>query len=134
MKLVELLHNEDPALMEMATLQPFETGLDYVLWIGRVGGQHGPRIKVSNTKGRWRENSNFTMIIDKDDPKVSKLTEKNVLIPSSELLRIKKWIKLNFDDLMLLWYMYEHSTIEARDEDTGQIIKMDDVFDRLQKV
>lgn len=134
MKLQELFVQIDHfPLVEMANLRSDETGLVHVIWIGRIGGQHGPRIKVSNVKGKWRENDNFVLSVDEKEPQL-KSNKDDVKIDKFDLEQIKKWIVLNYDDLMLLWYMFERNVSQAKDEDTELIFTMDDVFDRLKKV
>jgi hypothetical protein len=39
-------------IMEMANLQPADTGIDRVIWIGKGGNHSSLRIKVSNLKGK----------------------------------------------------------------------------------
>jgi len=134
MKLTEICTDVDNyPLFEMANLRPNETGLEYVIWIGRIGGQHGPRVKVSNIKGRWRETNYFVLSIDNKDPKLMSNPDA-VKIPNDDVKQVKKWIISNYDDLMLLWWMFERNASHVKDEDTGEVLSMDDVFDRLQKV
>ena len=116
MKLNELkIDNEDTILLapmnEMANLSSQDTGLSVVIWFGEVGGQHGPRIKVSNVKGKFAANDNFVMSVEKS-PRI--LTQKSVKLKKQELDDIIDWIKLNYDVLMKLWNAYENdeSTIE----------------------
>lgn len=90
-------------MMEMANLAPGDTGLSVVIWMGEVGGQHGPRIKASNVKGKF-SSDNFVINIDKE-PRV--LTPKSVKLKESEIEDIKDWIKLNYDALMDLWKHFE---------------------------
>jgi len=103
----ELLMTEEQILaapmMEMANLAPGDTGLSVVIWMGEVGGQHGPRIKASNVKGKF-SSDNFVINIDKE-PRV--LTPKSVKLKESEIEDIKDWIKLNYDALMDLWKHFE---------------------------
>jgi hypothetical protein len=91
-------------LTEMANLNPDNTGLKYVIWIGEIGGQHGPRIKVSNIKGKFAANDNFVMSIEKDPVN---LTPKFTKISTDDLEDVKDWIKLNYEVLIKLWKMYE---------------------------
>lgn len=109
MILVELKSDEQDAILlapmnEMANLVPSRTGLSVVIWFGEVGGQHGPRIKVSNVKGKFSKIDNFVVSVDKE-PKV--LTPKTVKISKDEIEDVFDWIKLNYDDLMKMWKMYE---------------------------
>ena len=131
MRLIEIVLNENPPLVEMANLYKEDTGLDYPLWIGRVEGQHGLRIKVSNIKGKWRENNNFVMDISQS-PQI--ITPHTCKLNKAEITKISKWIILNHDDLMILWWMFERGALVVQDEDTGLILNYDDIIDRLGKV
>ena len=109
MQLFELLPDDEQAILlapmvEMANLFPDETGLPVIIWFGEVGGQHGPRIKVSNVRGKFAAHDNFVMSVDKE-PRI--VTSKNVKLKKNEVDDIIDWIKLNYDDLMLMWKMYE---------------------------
>lgn len=108
MKLVQFLDEEDRILaepmLEMANLHPDDTGLHRVIWIGEVGGQHGPRIKVSNLKGKYSKSDNFVISVNKD-PIV--LTPKSMKISQDELDNILDWVKLNYSELMELWNAFE---------------------------
>lgn len=116
-------------LSEMANLPPARTGVNYIMWLGKVGGQHGPRIKVSNTKGRFDDASNFSITVSKQ-PKIA-TPPGSVGIPQHDLANIFRWIQLNYNDLMLLWQIYE----------TGNFIQLantvlDDatILSRLKKI
>lgn len=107
MKLTELLDEQvilAAPMNEMANLFPPSTGLSTIIWFGEVGGQHGPRIKVSNVKGKFALNDNFVISVGKE-PRV--LTPKAVKLKSADLNNVLDWVKLNYDDLMLMWNMYE---------------------------
>lgn len=91
-------------LSEMANLTTDDTGLNYVIWIGEIGGQHGPRVKVSNVKGKFASNDNFVISIDKNP---INLTPKFTKINNNDVEDVKDWIKLNYDILIKLWKMYE---------------------------
>ena len=109
MKLEQLFLDEEDTLLaspmcEMANLFPQTTGLQYAIWFGEVGGQHGPRIKVSNVKGKFAQNNNFVISVDKD-PRV--LTPKSMKIRQSELDDLFDWVKINYEDLMKMWKIYE---------------------------
>lgn len=99
---------------EMANLFPKSTGLDTIIWFGEVGGQHGPRIKVSNIKGKFALEDNFVISVSKD-PKV--LTPKSMKLKAEELQNVFDWVMLNYDDLILMWKMYE-----AGSDDPNEII------------
>jgi hypothetical protein len=111
MRLQELLDPEGWLLKqpinEMAGLPSKTTGLPYFLWIGKVGGQHGPRVKVSNKKGAFDENDNFVVSVGKP---AEVLTPKSVNIKSTELEQVLDWVTLNYDELMALYNMYETGT------------------------
>jgi len=108
MLLDELLMTEEQILaspmLEMASIPPSDTGLPTVVWMGKIGGMHGPRIKVSNKRGGFAEDDNFVINVDKD-PRV--LTPKSVKLKSSEVNEIEDWIKLNYDELLALWKHFE---------------------------
>lgn len=95
---------EADLMLEMANLHYDDTGIPYVMWLGEVGGQHGPRIKVSNVKGKFQTNNYFVITVDKDP---SVVTPKSMHLPPMELQNIIDWIMLNYDCLMRLWDMYE---------------------------
>lgn len=92
-------------MMEMANLSSKDTGLAYVIWFGEVGGHHGPRIKVSNVKGKFAVNDNFVISVD-PEPRI--LTPRSRKISQSDVDDICDWIKLNYDVLHKLWHAYEH--------------------------
>jgi hypothetical protein len=91
-------------MQEMANLASKTTGLPVVIWMGEIGGQHGPRIKASNLKGKFAAHDNFVLNVDKD-PQV--MTPKSVKLKADEVQDIKDWIKLNYDELMALWKHFE---------------------------
>ena len=118
MQLFELLPDDEHAILlapmvEMANIAPSRTGLQTVIWFGEVGGQYGPRIKVSNVKGKFAAHDNFVVAVDKE-PRI--LTNKSVRLRKDEVDDIIDWIKLNYDDLMLMWKAYESG------EDATEII------------
>ncbi|MCK9371218.1 hypothetical protein M0R04_15000 [Candidatus Dojkabacteria bacterium] len=131
MKLIELILDYDPPLEEMANLYKDDTGLEYPIWIGRVGGQHGPRVKVSNIKGKWRANNNFVVSVS-ENPKV--LTPNSCNINNTDVNLVFTWIVTNLDDILLLWWLFEHNSLTAKDEDTGLIIHYDSIIDGLKKI
>lgn len=92
------------SMNEMANLYPQKTGLHVVIWFGEVGGQRGPRIKVSNSPGRFDTQNCFVMSVSKE-PEV--LTPKSVKIKAHELENVSDWLKLNYDVLMELWKIHE---------------------------
>ena len=107
-------------LDEMANLPSADTGLGYFIWIGEVGGQHGPRVKISNSRGKMNTNNCFVMSVAKI-PEV--LTPRSCKLKKSEVDDISDWIKLNYVVLMDMWKVYETGT--------GSIIKLQD---KLKKI
>ena len=108
MKISQLLDEEtlilEAPMNEMANLFPDDTGLQRIIWFGEVGGQHGPQIKVSNIKGKFAQNDNFVISVE-NEPRV--LTPRSMKIKQSELEDLFDWVKINYDDLMQMWNMYE---------------------------
>lgn len=90
-------------MMETANLTPDETGVPYVIWLGAVGGQHGPRIKVSNTRGKMSTDC-FVVSVSRTPVVV---TPSTVKIPQSNVQDVLDWVMLNYDVLMGLWQVYE---------------------------
>jgi len=90
-------------MMEMANLSAKDTGLPYTIYIGRVGGQHGPRIKVSNVSGRMSDDC-FVVSIEQT-PEVK--TPKSVKVSAQVVKDVKRWIVLNLTTLLKLWQVYE---------------------------
>jgi len=91
-------------LDEVARFSRPETGLDYVVWMGEVGGQHGPRIKVSNNKGKMTANDSFVVSVSKN-PVV--LTPRTCKLSASTVDDILDWIKINYEILMEMWEVFE---------------------------
>lgn len=112
MKISALLEQEilNSPMNEMANLFPTTTGLERVIWFGEVGGQHGPRIKVSNVKGKFSLTDNFIISVAKDP---SVLTPRSVKIKSKELDDLFDWVKLNYSILMQLWSVHESGDGDA---------------------
>jgi hypothetical protein len=104
MKLSELSDKQEEHLMfEMANLYPQKTGLSVVMYFGEVGGQHGPRLKVSNTPGKFNTSDNFVVSVS-ENPEVKAGKEK---ISQAALSQIFEWVKLNYTELMELWKIHE---------------------------
>ena len=91
-------------LDEMANLNPDDTGLSYVIWMGEIGGQHGPRIKVSNVRGKMQSNNCFVMSVS-HDPVV--ITRASCKLSQSEVDDVADWVKINYGTLMSMWKVYE---------------------------
>jgi hypothetical protein len=108
MKLQEL-HDAEGWLLrqpinEIAGLPPQNTGLEVFLWIGKVSGQHGPRVKVSNKKGAFAEDDCFVVSVGKP---AEVMTPKNARLKTAELEQVLDWVTLNYDELMALYKMFE---------------------------
>lgn len=94
----------ESSVNEMANLPSADTGIPYFVWIGEIGGQHGPRIKVSNTKGKMNSTDCFVVSVSLT-PVV--LTPSSCKLKRSEIDDIKDWIILNYSVLMKMWKVYE---------------------------
>lgn len=116
MKLNELQMSEEDILTapmnEMANLYPTKTGLPVVIWFGEVGGQHGPRIKVSNVPGKFAVDDNFVVAVVKA-PFV--LTKKSVRLSASKVQDVLDWVQNNYDELMELWKIHESGDGDAEE-------------------
>lgn len=106
MTLQELLEDAILAepLLEMPRLSPEDTGLPDEIWIGKVGGNHGPRIKVSNIKSVFSPSDNFVVSINKD-PRV--MTPRSMKIKQANVDNIIDFVKLNHDILIKMSKAYE---------------------------
>ena len=107
MKLTELLTEQqilEAPMNEMANLYPKRTGLPMVIWFGEIGGQHGPRIKVSNVPGKFDQHNCFVLTVSKDPKNKTPSSTKVKKVVVDEIL---DWIKLNYDLLMELWDIHE---------------------------
>lgn len=118
----------DSFVMEMANLPTQKTGLTRVIWFGEVGGQHGPRIKVSNVPGKFDRNDNFVMSVEKN-PRV--LTPNSCKLGKSDIDDISDWIKINYEVLMDLYYVFEN---EGLNPTTGIISDFDETLSKLIKI
>lgn len=108
MKLDELQKGESWLLSqpinEMANLNPASTGLPVVIWVGAVGGQHGPRVKVSNRKGKFASDDCFVVAVA-PEPYVA--TPRSAKLKQEEIDEVIDWIKLNLEVLMELYHSHE---------------------------
>jgi hypothetical protein len=123
MKINEILTEEEilaAPMNEMANLYPVETGLPVVIWFGEVGGQHGPRVKVSNAPGRFDSMNCFVMSVSKNP---SIYTPNSVRLSADKVQDVMDWIMLNYTDLMELWKIHETGNGNAQQ-----------VLARLQKI
>jgi hypothetical protein len=100
---IQTIEEED--LTEMANLEPEETGLNYLIWIGPSPASHSDRIKVVTEKGKINPKTSFSLSIE-DEPKV--VAGKST-ISAKELKKITNWIKKNKDILL------QHARMEITD-------------------
>ena len=90
---------DDKMLVEMANIQPDESGLHHIINIVSKGGaKHGARIKVSNVSGRYAHDDNFAMTIEQEPRIIG-----NCKLKHDHLDNIKDWIKLNKNHIKKVW-------------------------------
>lgn len=114
-------------LVEMANIPPRKTGIEYPIWIGEVGGRHGPRIKVSNIKNKTIPSDTFVMTISAN-PEIKE--KQSCKLKSDEVEDIEDWVKLNLEDLLILYKMYENNGFYEKDP----ALKIKDILLRLKKL
>ena len=103
----------DNQLLEMANLQPKETGLKPIVFISSKGGaKHGPRVKVSNIVGKFDHKDHFTITVE-HEPRVIGNSKLN----SQHLDDVKDWVKLNHDHLHKVWH--DDGQMSMRDVSKG---------------
>jgi hypothetical protein len=89
-------------LWEMARVKPANSGLPWIIFISSkdyVQQRHWARLKVSNVKGTFSSNDNFSVSISKE-PKVLAGKAK---MDQAELDDIFDWIIINYEPLMKYW-------------------------------
>jgi hypothetical protein len=113
-----LKEEQDDVLHEMANLGSHNHGIqDVVIWVGKANKQHGLRIKVSNLKNKWSNDTNFVIqlpSLDYDPNQVARW------ITSDVMNQIMSWIKLNQQVL----YDFETDKIMYTDQFISQISKV----------
>lgn len=113
-----LKEEQDDVLHEMANLGSHNHGIqDIVIWVGKANKQHGLRIKVSNLKNKWSNDTNFVIqlpSLDYDPNQVARW------ITSDVMNQIMSWIKLNQQVL----YDFETDKIMYTDQFISQISKV----------
>jgi len=87
-------------LWEMSNFFPKTTGLTKVVYVSPGQGQHGPRIKLSGSSGRYDPQDNVSITISQS-PEVVGLIPKG--IAAHDINLAKEWIQLNFAVLMQFW-------------------------------
>jgi hypothetical protein len=118
---------------EMANLSSRRTGLPTFIWFGEIDGQHGPMIKVSNLPGKFAANDCFVFSVDRN-PQV--MTPSSAKLSSSVIADVKDWIRLNYDDLTLLWKIFETNEPVKERDPTGEMVELDveDILMQLKKL
>lgn len=141
MKIKEIIENwfsDKTMLFEMPNIQPKDSGLKQVVFVGKVGGQHSARVKVSNIPGTFSKRDNFSIPLAKKWKDFEPVGV--VKIPNSDLDKIKEWISINHEDLIAIANQMEDvnfdGTFTIYDENgENPVIKtMDDMIKSLKKV
>ena len=102
---------------EMTAVAPRHSGLNVHVWISAKGrAKHGPRIKISNTLGRFDSDDNFSMTVSHNPQIVTGQAK----VKQDHLETIKDWIILNHDHLHKIWHS---DTMDSHDHLDG-IIKL----------
>ena len=132
-----MLFEEFNPMLEMANLNYNRTGLDYPVWVSYTSASHGPRVKVSNLRGKTIPNDNFSVQYGKSgNIEVSKDTVNNVKISNKDLAKVFKWVTLNFETLMNMWYLDKTNshTIEVDDNGIRTKYTMKELEDKLKRI
>ena len=88
-----------PVVLEMANMQPRETGLSTIVHVmSRGGAKHGSRVKVSNIAGRFAHDDNFTVTAESEPRVIGRCKLKQ-----EHLEDILDWVRLNRDHLHYVW-------------------------------
>lgn len=95
-----ILYYDNRHMLEMANVQPHETGLKPVIHVsGKGGAKHSARIKVSNVAGTFSHDDNFTMTVE-HEPRIIG----NCKLHPKHIEDVKDWVKLNHDHLHNVWH------------------------------
>jgi hypothetical protein len=87
-------------LDEMTSVSTWYSGLGHFIWVSpRGGAKHGPRIKVSNTPGKFDAADNFSVSITLE-PEIRAGICK---LEPDDLDSVKDWIRINYDHLQNVW-------------------------------
>lgn len=104
-------------LYEMTGVAPKTSGLGVHIWISsRSKAKHGPRIKVSDSIGKFDPTDNFSMSVS-HDPEIVAGTPR---IHHGHLETLKDWIIMNHTHLHRIW----HSDVLDSQDHLDGIIKM----------
>ena len=116
-QLLESMIPDQMELFEMTAVPARLTGLQHHVWMSAKGNaKHGPRIKVSNTVGKFDADDNFSLSVE-DNPQHRAGTIK---LKTEELESVKDWVRLNKDHLIACW---NSDTMDSSDHMDG-IIKI----------
>lgn len=108
---------EQKLVLEMANMQPSETGLKSSIHVMSKGGaKHGPRVKVSNIAGRFSHDDNFSITAELEPRVVG-----NCKLKKQHLDDIIDWVKLNRDHLHKVW-------------NEGDVLTTQEVADGFEKI
>ena len=103
----------DIPLSEMTGISPKRSGLCVFIWVSSKGSnKHDPRIKVSNTLGKFDTSDNFSISIE-DKPEIKIGVSK---IKTEYLEDALDWIKLNRTHLLKIWHS---DTLDSQDHIDG---------------
>jgi hypothetical protein len=88
-------------LDEMTSVSSRYTGLGHFVWVSSKGGaKHGPRIKVSNTQGKFDTADNFSMSVSLEP----EIRAGSCKLKTDDLESVKDWIRLNHEHLQKVWH------------------------------
>ena len=114
MTIAEKILDTTDDLFEMSNLSIEKTNLPTIVWVSVRGkAQHGPRVKVVTSPGRYKEDETATVTVSDNPELIDGEINTKYLEPA------KKWIVLNKDVLTDYWD-YKFST--------------DKLMDRLKKI
>jgi len=103
----------DDNLSEMSNMEPERTGLSVFIYVSPKKHSTGPRIKVSNIKGKaWSEKDNFSVLIS-EKPRIVKGECK---LSKKELEKIFKFVIINREVLLDYWNFKIDTTREMEDK------------------
>lgn len=97
---ISILYFDNKYLLEMANIQPHESGLKPIVFVSSKGGaKHGPRIKVSNIAGTFDHNDCFTLTVEHSPRIIGKCK-----LHPKHFEDVRDWVKLNHDHLHEVWH------------------------------
>jgi hypothetical protein len=95
----------------MANLNPKDTGIpNLVVWISKKEPSHACRVKVSNIRGRYSSDDNFTIEIHDGS------IEGEVKVTSKDVKNVLSWMTLNRKTILKFWNDDQYGALDlARD-------------------